>query len=290
MKKTPGCLQSIITSFNQFKELNAEEEMDCYYRYKNEGNEYAKKMLVESTTKKVMRYVLLTYWGAPDDTKCELLMEMSVGVLETLEYYDPEKSNNAKFSTYAQWRARKRLTTYLSKDCVIRKPEKSLCRAGKIINAERDFYMNNGRYPNYEEIAKMTGLTVKQVAYVKEKNYNVKEDILSLDRYVGEGEEVTLLDILEVDERDLTDLIFEDEIKNKVIEQVDDLIERLPERKKEIVKLRFGLDDGKFKSGSECGAILVTSRQYVNATEADAIKRIWQYGADELAELREMTH
>lgn len=68
---------------------------------------------------------------------------------------------------------------------------------------------------------------------------------------------------------DLTDLIFEDEIKNKVIEQVDDLIERLPERKKEIVKLRFGLDDGKFKSGSECGAILGTSRQYVNATEAD---------------------
>lgn len=288
MKKTPGCLQSIITSFNQFKELNTEEEMECYYKYKNEGNETAKKMLVESTTKKIMRYVLLTYWGAPDDTKCELLMEMSVGVLEALDLYDPAKSNGAKFATYAQWRARKRLTTFISNDCVIRKPYKAFYRAGKIINAEQEFHMKNGRYPNYEEIAELTGLTVQQVKYVKEKRYNVREEVLSLDYNVGENEDMPLLDILEVDDRDLTDLVFEDEIQRKVVGQIDDLIERLPDRKREIVKLRFGMDDGKFKSGSECGAILGTSRQYINATEADAIKRIRQYGADELAELREM--
>lgn len=292
MKEHPGCLSTITASFNKFEELDTEKEMECYYKYINEGNEDAKKMLVESTTKKLMRYVFYLYQGVPDDTMCDLLMEMSVGVLEALAHYDPQNSNGAKFSTYAQWRARKRLSDYMLKDCVVRKPQRAFRRAGKIMNVEQEFCVEHGRYPNYEEIAQRTGLTVQQVKYVKEKTLYVRAQALSLDYGIGEDEDTSLMSILDLDAdaADLEELIVEQETDKEIVDRVTRLIEKLPKRKKEILRMRYGMDDGHFKTGSECGAILGTSRQYVSATEVDAINRIRKYGADELAELREMTH
>lgn len=290
MRYQSGCLHTIVTSFNQFEELDADKEMECYYKYKNEGNQNAKKMLVESTTKKLMRFVFYFYQGVPDDTMCDLLMEMSVGVLEALEHYNSQNANGAKFTTYAQWRARKRLSEYTAKDCVIKKPQRAFRRAKKIMNVEQEFLGENGRYPNYEEIAQRTGLTVQQVKYVQEKTRYVRASVLSLDYEVGEDEDTSLMSILDLkaDAADLEELIIEQETEKEIVDKVNRLIEKLPERKKEILRLRYGMDDGHFKTGSECGAILGTSRQYVSATEVDAINRIRKYGADELAELDEI--
>ena len=98
---------------------------------------------------------------------------------------------------------------------------------------------------------------------------------------------MSILD-LKADAADLEELIIEQETEKEIVDKVNRLIEKLPERKKEILRLRYGMDDGHFKTGSECGAILGTSRQYVSATEVDAINRIRKYGADELAELDEI--
>lgn len=288
MKKiqNPGCLHTLVSEFNQFKELDTEEEMECYHNYKKYGDKEAEKMLVESTTKKIMRFVLSRYQGMPEENMCDLIMEASVGVLDALRLYDEIKSNGAKFSTYAQYRARKELTAYLNRDCVIRKPEKSFKRANQLSAIEDNFYMIHGRMPDYKELSELSGFTEQQVINIKEKKYNIRDEVLSLDYQRGDDDAVSLLEMLAVNDRDMADNLIEKEMCNKV----DALIEKLPERKKEILKMRYGMDDGVYKSGQKVGTILNTSRQYINASVADAFDRIRQYGADELAELDEILH
>jgi RNA polymerase primary sigma factor len=261
-------LDQLLQRANQFRLLKPAEELELAQRIEK-GDLVAKERLINCNLRLVVS-IARRYQGH-GLTLNDLVQEGMLGLIRAAEKFDWRRE--LKFSTYATWWIRQAIERGIAnKARMIRMPVHVIQRERRISRAERDLALRLGRQPTEEEVIEAVKLPPKQVREVRA----AARIVASLDRPVGEDEDVSLGDLFESDEPQPEELV-EVSLRKEALRHA---VAELPDREREVVKLRYGIGDGEPKTIDEVVRRLGISRERVRRIEAEALAR--------LARMREM--
>lgn len=252
-----------LKEIGQIKLLSMEEELELADRILS-GDPEAKATLAEANLRLVVS-IAKRYVGR-GMLFLDLIQEGNIGLMKAVDKFDVTKGY--KFSTYATWWIRQAITRAIADQArTIRVPVHMVETINKLARIQRQLTLELNREPSEEELAAKMNISVDKIRDI----YKISQEPVSLETPIGEEDDSHLGDFIK-DERNVSP---EEYATNEMLkDEINDVLETLTEREEKVIRLRFGLDDGKSKTLEEVGQLFGVTRERIRQIEAKALRKL----------------
>ena len=252
-----------LKEIGQIKLLTMDEELELADRI-TAGDEEAKTVLAEANLRLVVS-IAKRYVGRGMQF-LDLIQEGNIGLMKAVEKFDVTKGY--KFSTYATWWIRQAITRAIADQArTIRVPVHMVETINKLSRIQRQLTLELNREPSEEELAKKMGMSVDKVREI----YKISQEPVSLETPIGEEDDSHLGDFIK-DERNVSP---EEYATNEMLkDEIAEVLLTLTEREEKVIRLRFGLEDGKSRTLEEVGQMFGVTRERIRQIEAKALRKL----------------
>jgi RNA polymerase primary sigma factor len=252
-----------LKEIGQISLLTFEEELELAKRVA-EGDNDARNSLAESNLRLVVS-IAKRYVGR-GMLFLDLIQEGNIGLMKAVEKFDPSKG--FKFSTYATWWIRQAITRAIADQArTIRVPVHMVETINKLARIQRQLTQELNREPNEEELAERMSVSVEKIREI----YKISQEPISLETPIGEEEDSHLGDFIK-DER--TTSPEEYATIEMLKEELSSVLMTLTDREEQVLRLRFGLNDGQCRTLEEVGQIFNVTRERIRQIEAKALRKL----------------
>ena len=243
--------------------LSAEEEINLAVRIQG-GDDIAKQELAEANLRLVVS-IAKRYVGRGMQF-LDLIQEGNMGLMKAVEKFDHTKG--FKFSTYATWWIRQAITRAIADQArTIRIPVHMVETINKLVRVQRQLLQDLGREPTPEEIGAEMDLPTEKVREI----LKIAQEPVSLETPIGEEDDSHLGDFIE-DEGAMSPEVFTSSALLR--EQLEDVLDTLTDREENVLRLRFGLDDGNIRTLEQVGKVFGVTRERIRQIEAKALRKL----------------
>ncbi len=252
-----------LKEIGQIKLLTMEEELELADRIAA-GDEMAKATLAEANLRLVVS-IAKRYVGR-GMLFLDLIQEGNIGLMKAVEKFDVTKGY--KFSTYATWWIRQAITRAIADQArTIRVPVHMVETINKLTRVHRQLTLELNREPTEEELAKKMNTSVDKIRDI----YKISQEPVSLETPIGEEDDSHLGDFVP-DERNMSP---EEYATNEMLkDEISEILLTLTEREEKVIRLRFGLEDGKSRTLEEVGKMFNVTRERIRQIEAKALRKL----------------
>ncbi len=252
-----------LKEIGQIKLLTMDEELELADRI-NAGDETAKTVLAEANLRLVVS-IAKRYVGR-GMLFLDLIQEGNIGLMKAVEKFDVTKGY--KFSTYATWWIRQAITRAIADQArTIRVPVHMVETINKLSRIQRQLTLELNREPSEEELSKKMNMSIDKVREI----YKISQQPVSLETPIGEEDDSHLGDFIK-DERNVSP---EEYATNEMLkDEIAEVLLTLTEREEKVIRLRFGLEDGKSRTLEEVGQMFGVTRERIRQIEAKALRKL----------------
>lgn len=252
-----------LKEIGQIKLLTMDEELELADRILA-GDEMAKSTLAEANLRLVVS-IAKRYVGR-GMLFLDLIQEGNIGLMKAVEKFDVSKGY--KFSTYATWWIRQAITRAIADQArTIRVPVHMVETINKLARIQRQLTLELNREPSEQELAKKMNMSVEKVRDI----YKISQEPVSLETPIGEEDDSHLGDFIK-DERNMSP---EEYATNEMLkDEISEVLLTLTEREEKVIRLRFGLEDGKSRTLEEVGQMFGVTRERIRQIEAKALRKL----------------
>ena len=252
-----------LKEIGQIKLLTMDEELALADRIL-EGDESAKSVLAEANLRLVVS-IAKRYVGR-GMLFLDLIQEGNIGLMKAVEKFDVSKGY--KFSTYATWWIRQAITRAIADQArTIRVPVHMVETINKLARIQRQLTLELNREPSEQELAKKMNMSIDKVRDI----YKISQEPVSLETPIGEEDDSHLGDFIK-DERNMSP---EEYATNEMLkDEISEVLLTLTEREEKVIRLRFGLQDGKSRTLEEVGQMFGVTRERIRQIEAKALRKL----------------